>query len=1051
MTFTSERHFEDTLIDFLVNYRGWSGGVLENPTEQDLLDNWAKILYSMNEETDRLNHVPLNKEEMTQLVQQINTLQNPLLKNDFINGQSVSIKRENPDDNLHYGKEVSLKLFDKKEIAGGDSNYQIARQPRFTSQDKVKGDKRGDFMLLINGLPVIHVELKRSGVPVSTAVNQIQRYIHNGAFSRGLFSLVQVFAVMNQEDMRYFANPGTDTQTLINWNYVFKWADFDNEPVGNWKAIASTFLSIPMAHQLIGYYTVPDKADEVLKVLRSYQIYAIREIVDRIQQMSWHEQRQLGGYVWHTTGSGKTLTSFKAAELLASYGYSDKVVFLMDRIELGTQTLNEFRSFADFEDDVQGTDNTEELVAKLKSDRASEQLIVTSIQKMALINEDEHGAGVLNKVRDKRLTIIIDEAHRSTFGDMLLTIKETFPDAVFFGFTGTPIHEENKKKDSTTATVFGEELHRYSLSDGIRDENVLGFDVTQVSTIDYDELRQDVALKEADAKTVEEVFEDDDKAQVYRSYMDPKQFPMLGYKDEHTGKYVKGLETDYVVTDHFKRPNHREKVVEDMYSNWMNLSQGNRYSALLTTSSREEAIEYYRLLKANPLGIKVTALFDSNLNESDTSIMVEDGLAEIITDYNEAFNTSYTIPTHRLFKKDLSARLARKGRYKHIDADDVIHVVVVVDQLLTGYDSKWINTLYVDKKMEYANIIQAFSRTNRLNGDEKPFGSIRYYRFIYSMEANINRAVEAYSGGRPAGLFVDKLGGNLRVLNRLTEDIHSLFSNYHIENFESLPNDQEGVRLFARYFNEFSEHLEAAFIQGFRWEQSAYTTRTSPNEPETDITVLFTQDMYDTWLTRYQEIEKGEGGGPNSSGYELKYTLMQKNSDRIDYDYLNRHFTKFIRSKHEGDAAEQERIKADLHRFFAKLTAEQQRFAHMVINDIEKGELVVEGDKTFTDYINDYQERSEANHIAQVVDAFGVDEEQLQYLISTNITKANLDEFGRFEKLKSTIDSPSARTYLESRLQRKLKGFEVTRLASNTLQEFILQEGFDLDEYVDEM
>lgn len=1049
MTFKTEQQFEETLIHMLVTQKGWSGGILKRPTEQDLLDNWATLLFRMNNEKDRLNGVPLSTEEMKQLTQQVNLLNTPLLKNEFINGGSVAIKRENPDDALHFNKEISLKLFDKKEIAGGDSNYQIAQQPLFAGKNKIKGNNRGDFMLLINGMPVIHVELKRSGMPISHGVNQIQRYIGNGVFSTGIYSLVQVFAVMTPDDMRYFANPGIGVNAQINPNYVFQWGDFNNELVGSWKEIADTFLSIPLAHQLIGYYTVPDKADDVLKVLRSYQINAVKEIVDRIQQIKWHEKSQLGGYIWHTTGSGKTLTSFKAAELIASYGLAGKVVFVLDRIELGTQTLDEFRSFADNADDVQDTKHTDTLYNKLRSNKRSDTLIVTSIQKLSAITEESYGSSSLNIIKNKRMTIILDEAHRSTFGEMLLTIKNTFPDAIFFGFTGTPIHEENSKKDSTTATVFGKELHRYSLSDGIRDKNVLGFDVTQVSTIDYDNLRQQVALSKAKTTSVTDALNDDAKRAVYNNYMDSKKLPMLGYWDEKTDKYVKGLESDFLTTTYFKKDEHRRKVVEDIYDNWAHLSQGNRFSALLTTSSREEAIEYYRLLKQNMVGIKVTTLFDSNLDESDNSVFIENGLAEIIEDYNSMFNQSFTIPTHKAFKKDLANRLARKKSHKQISRDDVIHLVIVVNQLLTGFDSKWINTLYVDKKMEYADIIQAFSRTNRLNGDTKPFGSIRYYRFIYTMGNNIKKAVEAYSGGRPVALFVDKLGGNLRSMNHITEDLHSVFSVENIQNFERLPKDNETRKMFVQLFGDFNEHLEAAFIQGFSWDQETYLTRITPEQPEEEITVIFTKAMYDAWLLRYKELESGGGGGgDNEAPFDINYELVKKSSSRIDYDYLNSHFQKYISSQTQGDANEQERIKNDLHRFFATLTAEQQAYANMVINDLENGDLVVEAGKEFTDYINEYQERSESRHVTKLVDATGVDIALLNEMTSLNINEKNIDEFGRFTKLKKTANKQKAKDYFEHALGKKMKVFEVSRMTHSLLQDFIMEDGFDVDEYL---
>ena len=327
-------------------------------------------------------------------------------------------------------------------------------------------------MLLINGMPVIHVELKKSGVPVSQACYQIEKYAHEGVFT-GLFSLVQVFVAMEPNETLYFANPGPDGK--FNSDYYFHWADFNNEPVNHWQAIASNLLSIPMAHQLIGFYTVADDTDNTLKVMRSYQYYAASAISDKVARRKWQDPGQRGGYIWHTTGSGKTLTSFKSAQLIANSGDADKVVFLVDRIELGTQSLREYRGFADDADSVQATENTGVLIAKLKSDDPANTLIVTSIQKMSRIEEEGgYKAKDIELINRKRLVFIVDEAHRDVFGDMLRTIKETFPGAMFFGFTGTPIHDENQKKLSTTTDVFGDELHRYSIADGIRGQECPG-------------------------------------------------------------------------------------------------------------------------------------------------------------------------------------------------------------------------------------------------------------------------------------------------------------------------------------------------------------------------------------------------------------------------------------------------------------------------------------------------------------------------------------------------------------------------------------------------
>ena len=598
MVFNKESEFEQALIDLLVN-SGWSGGVIKKPTEQQLIQNWADILYENNRGIDRLNDYPLTQSEMDQILDQINNLKTPLRLNGFINGGSVSIKRDNPDDVAHFGKEISLKIYDRMEIAGGQSRYQIVQQPAFPTKSKVLNDRRGDLMLLINGMPVIHIELKKSGVPVSQASNQIEKYSDEGIFT-GLFSLVQIFVAMNPDETLYFANPGPEGK--FNPNYYFHWADFNNEPMNNWKQIGSTLLSIPMAHQLIGFYTVADDSDGVLKVMRSYQYYAANAISDKVSRTKWEEENQLGGYIWHTTGSGKTMTSFKSAQLIATSKDADKVVFLMDRIELGTQSLKEYRNFAGAglteqqkSNTVQETEDTHVLVGKLKSTDPADTLIVTSIQKMSNISEENDGlkASDIDIINSKRLVFIVDEAHRSTFGDMLRTIKDTFKKAIFFGFTGTPIQDENQKKMNTTSTVFGNELHRYSIADGIRDKNVLGFDPYKVLTFKDKDVRTVVALEKAKAESVEEAFADSAKKKVFLEYM--QDIPMAGHY-ENEGTYVKGIE-DYLPNSQYRTDEHQEMVVKDIIDNWVVLSQGGKFHAIFATSSIPEALEYYKRFK----------------------------------------------------------------------------------------------------------------------------------------------------------------------------------------------------------------------------------------------------------------------------------------------------------------------------------------------------------------------------------------------------------------------------------------------------------------------
>lgn len=771
MSFEKEADFEAALIHLLTE-NGWEKEVLRNPTEHQLIRNWADILFQNNRGIDRLDDYPLTDGEMQQILEQITGLRTPLKLNGFINGKTVSITRDNPDDERHFGKEISLKIYDRLEIAAGQSRYQIVQQPKFPTKSKLLSDRRGDLMLLINGMPVIHIELKKSGVPVSQACNQIEKYAAEGIFT-GLFSLVQVFFAMNPEDTVYFANPGPDGK--FNSDFFFHWADFYNRRVNDWKSIASTLLSIPMAHQLIGFYTVADDTDGILKVMRSYQIYAANKISDRVAMTKWELDGQRGGFIWHTTGSGKTMTSFKSAQLIAASKDADKVIFLIDRIELGTQSLKEYRDFAEDSEDVQATENTGVLVAKLTSTNPADTLIVTSIQKMSYIGDGgkvDVKKADLAAIQAKRIVFIVDECHRSVFGEhMMPRIKRTFPRAIFFGFSGTPIQDENQKKGSITATIFGDELHRYSIADGIRDKNVLGFDPYKVLTYKDADLRQKVALEKAKAATVQEAIADPKKNKVFYEYMSK---PMAGHRTD-AGEYVKGIE-DYIPNSQYERPEHQNIVVQDIKDNWVTLSRSGRFHAIFATSSIPEAIQYYELIKAAIPEMKVTALFDPNIDNNGNGVIKESGLKEIVSDYDARYGQTFTVAAFAKMKKDISNRLAHKRPYTSIEKtpDQQIDLLIVVDQMLTGFDSKWINTLYMDKVLQYENIIQAFSRTNRLFGPEKPFGVIRYYRRPHTMERLVGEAVKLYSEDKPLALFVERLDKNIEGMNFIFGQIRDL-------------------------------------------------------------------------------------------------------------------------------------------------------------------------------------------------------------------------------------------------------------------------------------
>ena len=1022
--FNKEADFENALIALLAT-KSWEKEVLRYPTEEKLIANWQAHLNKTNQHIDKLD-VPLLRTEMNQILEQVQALKTPYALNGFINGKTVAIKREN-EKSRHFGKEVSLDIFDREEISAGKSRYQIAQQPRFSPRSDLYPKQRGDLMLLINGMPMFHIELKRSGVPISQATNQIERYHKAGAFS-GIFSLVQVFVAMTPEECRYFANTGGP----LNPAFYFRWADFNNVYMNDWDKVATHFLSIPMAHQFIGDYTIADAKDEQLKVLRSYQYYAVNKIADTVAKTDWTAGNQRGGYIWHTTGSGKTMSSFKSAQLISRRKDADKVIFLLDRIELGKQSLEEYQNFADSKDDVQATENTAILLAKLKSKQDRDRLIVTSIQKMSNIKAEEGvNEADIEQISGKRLVFIIDEAHRTTFGDMLLTIKHTFPNAIFFGFTGTPIEEENAKKSSTTATVFGNELHRYSIADGIRDENVLGFHPFHIRTFKDSDLRRSVALQEAKATDESEVFADDQKKKIYNQFMN--DVPMAG---EYTsdGKYQKGIE-DYIPNVQYQTPEHVNAVIDDMLENWPRLSQGKKYHAIFATSSIPEAVNYYRLIKAriaekiriaeevriaeeaknseeakNPWP-KLTALFDPNILNDGQGNDKEIWIAEILKDYNAQFHTNFGYATYSRFKTDLSDRLSHINAYKRIKPDEQLDLLIVVDQMLTGFDSKWLNTLYLDKILDYANLIQAFSRTNRLcDKTDKPFGLIRYYRKPHTMQQNIERAVKLYSGDRPMGLFVDNLDKIINKMNVCFAEIADIFKRAGVADFATNPDDATACAKFVKLFNQLNDHLQAARLLGFVWEKLSYNV-VQEDDSVITATLNFDQETYDKLLARYKDLFKeepgGGGGGSDEVPFDLRSHINEIETDRIDQEYMNDRFTKWL--KNIGSMEEAAALE-ELHHSFATLSKEDQKFAELFLHDVQSGDIELDPSLALSDYIADYKQKDANDKVEKVIQNLSLDGDLLRAMLARKYTRENLD-LGRLNSLKATVDREKAKVY----------------------------------------
>ncbi|WP_434336987.1 HsdR family type I site-specific deoxyribonuclease [Mesomycoplasma conjunctivae] len=1023
MPFTKEANFEQAIIQRLIA-RGWSDKVLRYQTEKDLIDNFAKILFENNKGIDRLNGYPLTEGEKQQIIEQIKSFNNnPLKLNEFINGKTIAIKRDHPEDTAHKGKEISLFIYDREEIAGGKSVYQIAQQTKYEVNDEGFTSSRGDILLLINGLPVIHIELKRSGVIVERAIEQIKWYHKKGVFSN-FFSLVQVFVAMNPEDSKYFANPGHADK--FNDKFYFRWANRENEPYQSWEDIVDRLLSIPMAHKLIGFYTIPDHGDQTLKVLRSYQYYAIEAIFNRVKKAHWTKDDRLGGFIWHTTGSGKTMTSFKAAQLLSNLKDCDKVVFLTDRTELGLQTVTEYRNLASGRDEVQETKHTYELIKKLKSNKSSDNLIVTSIQKMNKIGKDNYANVDLDSIAKKHIVIIIDEAHRSVFGEMLIHIRKTFPTALYFGFTGTPILEHNKKNENEQSDLFGNELHRYSIRDGIRDKNVLPFDLRRKPTIKDDELKEKFALWKTNPRKSGVADLDEKERSKYDKIEDKIE---LAEAEEELGSHFFDFNESKP-----KEDQHAYKVVLDILKEWDKISYNKEYHAIFATESIKEAIIYYRLFKeimqqeSNKTVIKIACLFDKSFDNRGDNYDKEAALVEIISDYNERYKKTFRIDTFADYKKDIAHRLSHKGIYTNIKDDDKIDLLIVVDQMLTGFDSKWINTLYLDKILKNENIIQAFSRTNRIWTQRKQYGIIKYYRSTNWMRKLIREAFEHYAGKDEKIIFVPKLEENIKKINQTFGEISEIFKKENIKDFEYAPSSKYAKKDFVKLYNKLYHSISGARPQGLCFKDEPKCDFNYPDITWEELLIL---------KQRNEDITNTIGTPTlsrtlSTSDLDLDYQIHSYESEKINNQFFDD--IKISTSKKSefksGNPKNIDEFEEWAKYNLKKYSKVDQNYIKLILKDAKEGKIQIDDSQSPNDLINQYKEENKVENIKKFAEKHQLDFNLLNKVIQDNPDDLSIQSNTYYKQLLKEIKGQNL-GYLQ-----KLK-------IGNLLHNFITKKEFE--------
>ncbi len=711
--------------------------------------------------------------------------------------QSAKELRQKHDIIRDDGTVAYIELFNTKEWC--KNIFQV------THQTTVEGKyvNRYDVTILINGLPLIQIELKRRGIDMKEAFDQIKRY-KNHSYN-GLYRFIQLFVISNGVDTKYFANGDQE----LNYGFTFYWTDVNNDRITNLEQFCTFFLDRCHVAKMIARYMIINETEKMLMVMRPYQVYAVENIVDRAINTSNN------GYVWHTTGSGKTITSFKTSQILSLEPSINQVFFLVDRKDLDKQTLDEFNKFDPGCVDM--TNETFKLVQQIKD--STKPLIITTIQKMANACSNPRYATVMEKYKDKKTVFIIDECHRSQFGDMHKQIAKTFTNAQYFGFTGTPRFEENKSQDGrSTADIFEKCLHTYLIKDAINDGNVLGFSVDYVKTIESS-------------------------------------------IDDSNDERVQAIDTDEVFIDDTRIIMVAQHIIEHHNIK----TRDRKYNSLFAVSSIPMLTKYYDTFKKLDHNLKIGAIFTFGANENldNKEEHSRDVLERIIKDYNKMYNTNFTTNSFDAYFRDVCKKI------KNTDID----IVIVVDMLLTGFDAKRLNTLYIDKPLKFHSLIQAFSRTNRVESDTKPFGNIVCYDL--PSKFRVDEAVKLFSQtDRTDTVIMAPYSDYLEKYIKAVNYLQTIAPN--IDSIQKL--EQEG--------NE--ENLKK-FILAFREVAKILVSLKTFNEFDmNDEKMPMASQMFEDYKSKYYEIYRKLATSKEKSSIlsDISFSLELIQTDKINVSYI---------------------------------------------------------------------------------------------------------------------------------------------------------------------
>lgn len=799
-------------------------------TEDDLWNNFRYILEQNNK--DRLDGEHLTDAEFEQVRNQLQ-FSSFYKAGEWLVGENgkVMVHVQRDTEKLH------LVVMNHEHVAGGSSVYQVINQYRaLRDEEETKAqDRRFDVTLMINGLPMIHIELKNKQHSYMDGFRQIKKYIGEGKFT-GIFSAVQMFVISNGVDTKYFSAAG---DTELNPKFVSGWLDEKNNPVSDYLEFARSVLRIPAAHEMIARYTVLDEDAKRLILLRPYQIHAIEAI---------REASKTGksGYVWHTTGSGKTLTSYKATRnLLMDIPTIDKAIFLIDRKDLDTQTTMAFQAYANNDlIDVDETDNVSDLKKKLKSD--DRQVIVTTIQKLQrlITKRLEEGTTEYTKIRNLRIAFVVDECHRAVTPGTKRELERFFGKSLWYGFTGTPRFAENpypKLGDlpRTTEELYGKRLHEYTIQNAIKDNAVLGFQV------EHDGPKN--MVDETDSR----IYENETHMLKVLDVILNKSYHKLGFQN----------------------------------------GKGKTYEGLLTTSSIQLAQKYYELLKRVKNGetslqiderIKQVlpdfpkfAITYSVTENDESSHLNQQKMRESLDDYNSMFNTKYDLSQIQAYNGNLNKRLARKDP-KFKSRSEQLDLVIVVDRLLTGFDAPCMSTMFIDRQpMGPHDLIQAFSRTNRIFDKNKAYGQIVTFQAPKLFKESVDNAVKLYSAGSTGTALVAEwkeiepaFRKSLKALRASAEKPSEIPGMSRKEKIVFIKMFQNFDKLFAQ-LKAFSQY-DDSMLESYG----------------------ITEDEYEDYAGHYfnvkAEIQSGSDDptDPETPEIDQDYELMAYSHTKIDYEYI---------------------------------------------------------------------------------------------------------------------------------------------------------------------